>query len=221
MIKNIYGGDKMTIGDKIRYFREKRGITQKRLAELTGIHPVSIRKYETNKMQPQLAQIEKLADALGISFNALSGFDNTGLHLETVGDLMSLIIMLFNSQVITFTGERDENDLLKSDTISVQINPILSSWIKVEVSDSINKRNPVKLCDIQFKICSTKIFSDLLKWEQINYQYNKNIKIYGNNHDQSIKTLLEKWKFEKEVIELELQSSSVYLDTSHGITVRM
>ena len=38
----------MTIGEKIKYCRKQIGITQDKLAELTGIHPVSIRKYETN-----------------------------------------------------------------------------------------------------------------------------------------------------------------------------
>ena len=57
----------LTIGDRIKYFRKRRGLTQAQLAECTGIHPVSIRKYETNKMQPQLSQIEKIADALCLS----------------------------------------------------------------------------------------------------------------------------------------------------------
>ena len=43
----------MTIGKKIKYLREHRGMTQAELAEATGIHPVSIRKYETDKMTPQ------------------------------------------------------------------------------------------------------------------------------------------------------------------------
>ncbi|MFT9077900.1 helix-turn-helix domain-containing protein, partial [Ethanoligenens sp.] len=84
----------MTIGEKIRYFREQRGITQGRLAEVTGIHPVSIRKYETNKMQPQPPQIERIAAALCVSSNALTGLDNAGLRLETIGDLMGIIIIL-------------------------------------------------------------------------------------------------------------------------------
>ena len=40
--------------------------SQNKLAELTGCHPVSIRKYETNKMQPQPPQLEKIAAALGV-----------------------------------------------------------------------------------------------------------------------------------------------------------
>ena len=65
----------MTIGEKIKYCRKQIGITQDKLAELTGIHPVSIRKYETNKMQPQPPQLEKIAVALGVSYNALNGSD--------------------------------------------------------------------------------------------------------------------------------------------------
>ena len=42
----------MTIGEKIKYFRKRIGITQAKLAELSWIYPVSIRKYEINKMVP-------------------------------------------------------------------------------------------------------------------------------------------------------------------------
>ena len=59
----------MTIGEKIRYYRKQLGITQGKLAELTGIHPVSIRKYEINKMQPQPQQIERIAAAQRTSTN--------------------------------------------------------------------------------------------------------------------------------------------------------
>ena len=62
----------MTIGEKIKYFRTRIGITQAKLAELSGIHPVSIRKYETNKMVPQSPQIDRIAEALGISQSAAS-----------------------------------------------------------------------------------------------------------------------------------------------------
>ena len=48
----------MTTGERIRYFRKQRKLTQVQLAEMTGIHPVSIRKYEINLMQPQIEQIE-------------------------------------------------------------------------------------------------------------------------------------------------------------------
>ena len=60
-----------SIGEKIRFYRKKRGLTQKALAEKSGLHIVSIKKYETNRMQPQLPQIKKLAVALEVELTCL------------------------------------------------------------------------------------------------------------------------------------------------------
>ena len=61
----------MTIGEKIKYQVESKSASRKiNWLSWTGIHPVSIRKYETNKMQPQPPQLEKIAAALGVSYNA-------------------------------------------------------------------------------------------------------------------------------------------------------
>ena len=38
----------MNVADRIKRLRELFGITANDLAKITGIHPVSIRKYETN-----------------------------------------------------------------------------------------------------------------------------------------------------------------------------
>ena len=96
----------MTIGDKIKYFRTRIGITQSKLAELSGIHPVSIRKYETNKMIPQAQQIDRIAEALGVSSFAITGFENN-ISLKTEGDFMGLMIMLIKSNILCIKGERD------------------------------------------------------------------------------------------------------------------
>ena len=61
------------------------------MAAMTGIHPVSIRKYETNKMHPQSAQIERLAEALQVNSSAISGSNSEIIHPETTGDLMGLL----------------------------------------------------------------------------------------------------------------------------------
>lgn len=121
----------MTIGEKIKYCRKQIGITQDKLAEPTGIHPVSIRKYETNKMQPQPPQLEKIAAALGVSYNALNGSDTAGLRLETVGDLMGVLMVLCNSGILQISGERGEDKLLKDDTVSIHLNPVLSSYLEI------------------------------------------------------------------------------------------
>lgn len=62
----------MTIGEKIKHYRIGAGITQAKLAELTGIHPVSIRKYETNKMVPGFEKLSRIAIALNVSLDAFA-----------------------------------------------------------------------------------------------------------------------------------------------------
>ena len=61
----------MTTGEKIRYFRKQRGFTLAKLSELTGLHHVTIRKYEANMMTPRLPQMKNLASALCVSFHDL------------------------------------------------------------------------------------------------------------------------------------------------------
>lgn len=56
----------MTIGDKIKYHRKSQNLTQDKLAELANLHPVSIRKYETNKMKPKIEQLFRIAIALDV-----------------------------------------------------------------------------------------------------------------------------------------------------------
>ncbi len=115
----------MTIGEKIKYFREKSGLTQNALATAAQLHPVSIRKYETNRMQPQPPQIEKIAAALGISPNTLLGLENSNLKLETVGDFMSILCMLLESKQLTIEGERKEDGFLKPDSLYISVNNAL------------------------------------------------------------------------------------------------
>ena len=54
----------MTTGENIRNLRKKKGLTQKKLGELSGINEVQIRQYELGKVQPKMVTLKKLATAL-------------------------------------------------------------------------------------------------------------------------------------------------------------
>ncbi|MCI5769543.1 MAG: helix-turn-helix transcriptional regulator, partial [Dorea longicatena] len=195
---------------KIKYCRKQIGITQDKLAELTGIHPVSIRKYETNKMQPQPPQLEKIAAALGVSYNALNGNDNAGLRLKTVGDLMGILMVLCNSSIIQISGERGEDKMLKDETVSIQFNPILSSYLEFGYS-SRGKEHTLSLQDALLNIKSYKVFNDLLKWEKMNYLYQSALKSAGDNPNEATQAAIDEIAEMKEKVELELQKSQLLL----------
>lgn len=210
----------MTIGKKIKYCRKLCNITQNKLAELTGLHPVSIRKYETDKMEPQPVQIEKIADALSISYNALIGNATAGLRLETVGDLMGILIVLFNTDILRITGERDENKYLKKETVKISFNPLLASFFEMEQT-SDKKIGSIPLDNILLKIKMASMLDDLLTWEKINHMYQVTLYNTGENADKEELALLNDVIEAKEITELRLQRSQVSLDMSDGIKVKI
>ncbi|UKI35621.1 MAG: helix-turn-helix domain-containing protein [Clostridiales bacterium] len=170
---------------KIKYFRTHIGITQAKLAELSGIHPVSIRKYETNKMVPQSPQIDRIAEALGISSFAIAGIENN-IRLETVGDFMGLLIMLIKTKIVVVNGERGADDIYKPETVSFKVNPLISHFFNANISE---KEFNAK--DIMYHLKKGKnLLQGLLSWEKINYGYEKNVPPNTATHRIKIRKLL-------------------------------
>lgn len=61
----------MALHQKIAYYRDKRGLTQKELAEKVGVTQGAIGQYETAKCKPRLETVFRIADALGVSASEL------------------------------------------------------------------------------------------------------------------------------------------------------
>lgn len=57
----------MTTGEKIKHFRKKVGMTQVQLSEVTGINLTTIKRYETDIIEPKLININKIAEALDVN----------------------------------------------------------------------------------------------------------------------------------------------------------
>lgn len=56
----------MTVGDNIRFYRQKKKLTQKQLGELCHIAESTIRRYELGKLNPKYETLKKIALALDI-----------------------------------------------------------------------------------------------------------------------------------------------------------
>ena len=118
----------MTTGEKIKYLRKQKSVTQTELAQLTGIHQVSIAKYEKDKMIPQPDQLRKIVDVLNIS--PMIFFDGSNFKLETHGDLMGLLIMLCKNKVLAVKGKRDKNSALIPSKVTFEFNPIIAKFFR-------------------------------------------------------------------------------------------
>lgn len=61
---------------RIKQLRETAGLTQRELGERIGISGPAVAMWETGENRPSLTNLEKLADVLGVSIDAILGRDS-------------------------------------------------------------------------------------------------------------------------------------------------
>ena len=62
--------DVMFRGTKLKEIRESKSLSQKQLAQKTGLSLTTIGYYEINSREPKATQLKRLADALGVKMEA-------------------------------------------------------------------------------------------------------------------------------------------------------
>ena len=122
----------MTVGEKIKYYRNIRGISQEMLGNLSGINPATIKKYEYGIRNPKPDQLLKITNALGISINLFMDFD-----IETVSDVLSLLFKLDEQVDMKFEVEKDDNGEFIPSTVKLSfqnaaINQKLCTYLKAK-----------------------------------------------------------------------------------------
>ena len=133
----------MTTGEKIKYFRNMRGISQEMLGQLSGINSATIKNYEYGIRNPKPGQLLKIANALGISINIFMDFD-----IETVSDVLSLILKMDEQIDMKFEAEKDEEGNFKPSTVKMSfknnmINKKICTYMKaLEIRENLmNAKN--------------------------------------------------------------------------------
>lgn len=63
----------MTFGERIVFYRGKKRINQKQLAQILGITPTRLNYWEKDKRQPDVAMIKAISEALEVSPDVLIG----------------------------------------------------------------------------------------------------------------------------------------------------
>lgn len=180
----------MTIGEKIEFLRTSKKITVVKLAELAGINSVLLRKYETNLTTPKSNQIKKIATALNVSPYVLTS-ENNYFEVNTVGDFYSIVIFLYNSNLIKFSIEEKNN-------IVIEINPLLSQYFDITIENEIIKELPKYELFIQWIIKCNELKAF--------------IKALSDKNNPIAINVINEYKEEIELIELELQSQTQILN---------
>lgn len=131
----------MTVGEKIKMYRSLFNVTQKELAERSGVSEISIRKYEAGERNPKLEQIRKIAHALEWpeeEFFELPYKETT--DVKTVGDVMSILLLLEEKVGIDYFFKHNKwASITQVDPMTLtirfkdeRINKYLAEWVETK-----------------------------------------------------------------------------------------
>ena len=79
----------MDVGYKLYELRRSRGLTQAELGRKVGVSEAAIRAYETGKRRPKRVHLERIADALGIRYEAIADYGVVTVN-EAIHSLMRM-----------------------------------------------------------------------------------------------------------------------------------
>ena len=114
----------MTIGQKIKKYREAKNLTQKQVALRAGMSEPAIRNYELGNRTPSAKQIEKIALSLDVSPFAISNPD-----LESYDGVMHALFYLEENYGV-IPGEIDGEICLKFKDKFSTISSDVEKWLR-------------------------------------------------------------------------------------------
>ena len=91
--------NKKLLGQRIKYFRKAKKLTQEQLAELVGMEPNSISIIESGRNFPTLNSLEKIARALDIELNILIRYSRTRTNSEIIDNINFELTKLSNEKL--------------------------------------------------------------------------------------------------------------------------
>lgn len=94
----------MNVGENIKRIRTKKGYTAAQFAELVGVSPAAVSKWETGKGFPRQDKLEHIAKALSCTVSELYGFHES----DDSNELVSLISRIRHTE--QFLSENDYNE---------------------------------------------------------------------------------------------------------------
>ena len=101
-----------SIGSKIQKYRKLKDMTQDELSKQSGIYLSTIKKYENGERNPKPDQLQKIAEALGISVTVFLDYD-----INTVSDVLSLVMKLNEQSSLKISADKDNRLLLFNERI--------------------------------------------------------------------------------------------------------
>jgi len=165
----------MSIGNKIKGYREKNRMTQKDIAEILEVEPGTVSKYESGMIEPNISSLKLLAETFGITVDELINdeekFDVLKINLLDVlreQKEMQLKGNLYHNTQIKFaynTNHIEGSKLTEDQTRYIyETNTILFEGETIaRVDDILETANHFKLVDYMLDIADKDLTEDIIK----------------------------------------------------------
>lgn len=165
----------MKVGNKIKEYRELNKMTQKDIAEILGVEPATISKYEAGTIEPSIESLKRLAETFNVTVDELikdeEKFDVSKINvLEVLREQkeMGLKGNLYHNTQIMFsynTNHIEGSKLTEEQTRYIfETNTILFEGGTVaSVDDILETANHFKLVDYMLDIADQNLTEDIIK----------------------------------------------------------
>ena len=142
----------MTNGERLKFLREKKGLTQKDVATRLGLEPAAVSKYELDMREPNIEAIKKLASLFNVSIDYLLGrtpdifvneADREVLDLSLIKDKYNFLKNKVYSLKDTYTNNTTLPDVINELCCGVG----KTSYGESKVNSDISFKNIIEILD--------------------------------------------------------------------------
>lgn len=191
----------LSIGENIKMYRNKKGLTQPELGKLIHKSESSIRKYESGAVTPSIDILNELADKLDIKINDLLGLNDEYSRAFSLSNTYFNAVMKwsedksFNSIETICIREHFFDLLLRYKTLINSLSNLKYSWSNLEKSYiEIYKNRDKPLSDDEIKEIFLKQelerdLNNLIDWIKAfpNWMIRRNAELSNSNSNDDNK----------------------------------
>ena len=162
------------LGEKIKIYRENKNMTQNEIAEILGVKPATVSKYESGTLEPNIESLKKLTEIFNVSIDELikeDDFDISRINiLEVLREQKNMKLKgnLYHNTQITFaynTNHIEGSTLTEDQTRYIfETNTILFEGNTIaKVDDILETANHFKLVDYMLDVADKKLTEKMIK----------------------------------------------------------
>ena len=162
------------LGEKIKKYREEKKMTQTEVAEVLGVKPATISKYEAGALEPNIESLKKLAELFEVSVDELlkeDEFDVSKINVLKVlreQKEMKLKGNLYHNTQIIFaynTNHIEGSKLTEDQTRYIyETNTLLTEKETItNIDDIIETANHFKLVDYMLDAADKELTEEMIK----------------------------------------------------------